>query len=272
MFKKIFESCEDSIVQRVSNPYFGTYIAVLLIDNWKLLYTLFTFNPSDTREERIAIITDYIDQVGGLSCLFLKCAVIAFFPFVIYYVLLHLSGCISNWSELRIKPKLLKRIDKGSVVEKAKYDKLVSRIETLHAKLEEERKKRLETESELDELNKKLMKLQNEQVSASVDSQQEQKPNVKEVINDRQNKFYHQIIAEIRDKNLEEDFDALIRKIRSNESIYDDEPIVEYAVEQGLIHKSDDRYLFTDTGNAIVKIFINTSLPKVIESKIITGF
>ena len=32
MFKKIFESCEDSIVKRVSNPYFGTYIAVLLID------------------------------------------------------------------------------------------------------------------------------------------------------------------------------------------------------------------------------------------------
>ena len=267
MFKKIFESCEDSIVQRVSNPYFGTYIAVLLIDNWKLFYTLFTFNPSDTRVERIAIITDYIDQVGGLSCLFLKCAGIAFIPFVIYYLLSHLSGYISNWSELRIKPKLLKLVDRGSVVEKEKYDKLVSRIETLHVKLDEERKKRLETETELDELNKKLMKLQNEQVLASVNDQQEQKPNVKEVINDRQNKFYHQIIAEIRDRNLDKDFDDLIRKIRSNEYIFDDEPIVEYAVKQGLIDKSDGCYFFTDTGKAIVKIFINTSLPKVIKSK-----
>ena len=222
MFKKIFESCEDSIVQRVSNPYFGTYIAVLLIDNWKLLYTLFTFNPSDTRVERIAIITDYINQAGGLSCLFLKCAGIAFVPFLIYYLLSHLSGCISNWSELRIKPWLLKRIDRGSVVEKEKYDKLVSRIEALHAKLEEERKKHLETETELDNLNKKLMKKQNEQVSAFVNDQQEQKPNVKEVINDRKNKSYYQIIAEIQDRNLEEDFKDLIRRIRSNEYIFDD--------------------------------------------------
>ncbi|MDE6508495.1 MAG: hypothetical protein K2L04_08555 [Alistipes sp.] len=143
----------------------------------------------------------------------------------------------------------------------------VSAIEALHAKLEEERKKRLETETELDDLNKKLMKLQNEQVLASVNSQQEQKPNVSELISDRKNKFYHRILAEIRDRNLDKDFDALIRKIQSNEYIFDDEPIVEYAVEQGLIHKSDDRYLFTDTGNAIVKIFINTSLPKVIKSK-----
>lgn len=50
MFKKIFESCEDSIVKRVSNPYFGTYIAVLLIDNWELIYTLFTFSSYETRD------------------------------------------------------------------------------------------------------------------------------------------------------------------------------------------------------------------------------
>ncbi len=267
MFKKIFESCEESIVQRVSNPYFGTYIAVLLIDNWKLIYTLFTFNSSDTRVERIAIITDYINQAGGLSCLFFKCALIAFIPFVIYYVLLHLSGYISNLSELCIKPWLLKLVDKGSVVEKAKYNKLVSRIETLHVKLDEERKKRLETETELDELNKKLMKLQNEQVLASVKSQQEQKSNVMEVINDRKNKSYYRILEDIRAHNLNEDFEALIRKIQSNEDIYDDEPIVKYGIKHGLIYKSDDRYFFTDTGNAIAKIFINTSLPKIIKSK-----
>lgn len=145
--------------------------------------------------------------------------------------------------------------------------KLVSRIATLHANLDEERKKRLETETELDELNKKLMKLQNEQVLASVNSQQEQKSNVKEVINDRKNKSYYRILEDIRDRNLNEDFEALIRKIQSNEDIYDDEPIVKYAIEHGLIYKSDGRYFFTDMGNAIVKIFINTSLPKVVKSK-----
>ena len=145
MFKKIFESCEDSIVKHVSNPYFGTYIAVLLIDNWELIYTLFTFSSYETRATRISIIADYISREGGLSWLFVKCALIAFIPFIIYYILLNASGYLSNWFELRLKPWLLKQVDKGLVVDKAEYEKLASRITALQTKADDERTKRMDS-------------------------------------------------------------------------------------------------------------------------------
>ncbi|WP_032135929.1 hypothetical protein [Alistipes onderdonkii] len=268
MFKKIFESCEDSIVKRVSNPYFGTYIAVLLIDNWELIYTLFTFSSYETRDARISIIAEYISQEGGLSWLFVKCALIAFIPFIIYYILLNASGYISNWFELRLKPWLLKQVDKGLVVDKAEYEKLAARITTLQTKVDDERKKRMEAEDERDDLNKKLMKIPNEQTSISpnINDHQEVKTPVNEVINDRKNKHYYQILADIHAKNLDDEFENLIHIIRLNEYIRDDEPIVKYGIIHNLIAKTGSRYYFTTDGDAIASIFVNTSLPDVSKS------
>ena len=87
MFKKIFESCEDSIVKRVSNPYFGTYIAVLLIDNWELIYTLFTFSSYETRDTRISIIADYRRRIVMAVC---KMCINCIYPI---YNLLYITEC-----------------------------------------------------------------------------------------------------------------------------------------------------------------------------------
>lgn len=105
-----------------------------------------------------------------MSWLFVKCALIAFIPFIIYYILLNASGYLSNWFELRLKPWLLKQVDKGLVVDKAEYEKLASRITALQTKADDERKKRMEAEDEIDELQKKFIKLQNEQAVSNPQS------------------------------------------------------------------------------------------------------
>lgn len=268
MFKKIFESCEDSIVKRVSNPYFGTYIAVILIDNWELIYTLFTFSSYETRDTRISIIADYISREGGLSWLFVKCALIAFIPFIIYYILLNASGYLSNWFELRLKPWLLKQVDKGLVVDKAEYEKLASRITALQTKADDERKKRMEAEDEIDELQKKFIKLQNEQAVSnpqSIDNPQLEItiPN-NDTINKEKNIHYHKILKDIQEKNLDNDFRRLIHLIKAEEYV-PDSAIVEYAVLHDLIEKSGSFYSFTDDGAIVAKLFINASLPKIVE-------
>lgn len=268
MFKKIFESCEDSIVKRVSNPYFGTYIAVLLIDNWELIYTLFTFSSYETRDTRISIIADYISREGGLSWLFVKCALIAFIPFIIYYILLNTSGYISNWFELRLKPWLLKQVDKGLVVDKAEYEKLASRITALQTKADDERKKRMEAEDEIDELQKKFIKLQNEQVVSN--PQSIDNPHLEitipnnDTINKEKNIHYHKILNDIQEKNLDNDFRRLIRLIKAKGYV-PDSAIVEYAVLHDLIEKRGSSYSFTDDGAIVAKLFINASLPKIVE-------
>ena len=249
MFKKIFESCEDSIVKRVSNPYFGTYIAVLLIDNWELIYTLFTFSSYETRDTRISIIADYISREGGLSWLFAKCALIAFIPFIIYYILLNASGYISNWFELRLKPWLLKQVDKGLVVDKVEYDKLASRITTLQTKVDDERKKRMEAEDERDTLSREIKKLSTDNIISN------ENKDTTASIHSFGTKYQKTLDYFLKRYN-EPEFSKFITQIRgfmeiSNRPLYND------ALLYGLIEIQGGKVAFTDFGNNLVNQFVD---------------
>ena len=64
--------------------------------------------------------------------------------------------------------------------------------------------------------------------------------------------------------DLDNDFRRLIHLIKAEEYV-PDSAIVEYAVLHDLIEKSGSFYSFTDDGAIVAKLFINASLPKIVE-------
>ena len=85
-----------------------------------------------------------------------------------------------------------------------------------------------------------------------------------DTINKEKNIHYHKILKDIQEKNLDNDFRRLIHLIKAEEYV-PDSAIVEYAVLHDLIEKSGSFYSFTDDGAIVAKLFINASLPKIVE-------
>ena len=256
MFKKIFESCEDSIVRRVSNPYFGTYILVFFIDNWQLFYTLFSFSQDETRADRIAIITDYINQAGGLSWLFGKCALVAFAPFIIYYLLLNISGYISNNFELRVKPWLLKKVDNGLVVDKVEYDNLLNQYGELQTKFDKERKERVQAEAERDKSTKTLMMSQVNKQDTTKDE-----TNSISVIDNIE--YSATKLTKYFESHYRDSFKKLIYAIRNNQSITAElTTIYKEAITYNIVEVDtvDEEIRFTKLGNQVVEKFLLNTL------------
>ncbi len=43
MLDKIWDGIKDNVLQKTTNPFFGTLIAIWLVHNWQFIYTIFNF-------------------------------------------------------------------------------------------------------------------------------------------------------------------------------------------------------------------------------------
>lgn len=123
MIFKIFKDSRDLANDKLRNPFFGTYIFILLYRNWDLVYSLFYFPSTLDSKGRIDHITEYfknksyLDELGS-TLFYTFCILLA------SVVLLLITHAIMRFSENKIKPLIDKGIDSKTTVTRDKYNKV----------------------------------------------------------------------------------------------------------------------------------------------------
>ena len=148
-------SFKYNIDKKVRNPFFFTFTIVLVLKNWQLFYSLFYFDSTDTRINRIEIIDKYITNAGNTWEIFGWTLIWTFGAMLSAYLFQSIGVLVSNYYDAVINPKLMEFASKGAkVVTKIDFDILDAKYNRLDSKLKEERTKRYDTENELEKVEK----------------------------------------------------------------------------------------------------------------------
>lgn len=160
MIIDIFGSLKDNFIRRVRNPFFGTLTVVLLLQNWKLFYSLFCFDGGDNRIARIDILEQYILGVGGYWWIVSNAVWWTLCVMIGSYILLNLSAYLAHVSDGIVHPWVVKLASRGArIVTKEKYDQLDRKYADLEEKFDDERNKRRAAEDEQKRLEGEMSSL-----------------------------------------------------------------------------------------------------------------
>jgi hypothetical protein len=157
MIKDTFLSFRDNFKERISNPFLGTYLAVWLLRNWDLIYSLFNFDDEFSLDEKIKFIETYYENHEFLVDLAFN-ILWTFAVLITTYILTNLSRLIVNLFEKRLSPWIYKITDSKSIVKKSDYELLESRLESVQGRYEKEKEARNRLETENEELERKVAK------------------------------------------------------------------------------------------------------------------
>jgi len=166
MITSILTSFKDSISQKATNPFLGTYLGVWLLRNWDLVYAVFNFDKGDNLQTRLAYIDHYYSHYPFLKNLVCNIA-IAFGVLLATYLVLGVSRIIVKAYNEVFTPFLSKLFDKTSIVTRERHQLEVDANTELEDKIDEIR----EDKSKLQAENIKYEK-ENEDLKIKIRSQE----------------------------------------------------------------------------------------------------
>src|SRR5690606_12684257 len=147
----------ETIKERISNPFFGTLILVLIGRNWELIYSLFNFESSDKRLDRISIINTYFEDksfVGELAYNLL----LTIGLMLLGYTLIVLTRTLSIWIEYNVMPLITKKVISSEVVPSKQFKDTAKERDDYFDRYENERKRLREIIDDYDTLRENFQK------------------------------------------------------------------------------------------------------------------
>jgi len=136
---EVINSFFSNIKDKLTNPFFGTLIIVLLIHHWKLWYTVFNFDEDCTLNDKIAFITNYAKT--DLTFWIVTSDVLqAIFLMLLGYLIIIGTRSLVLWIEFGLMPSITGRIVNKDVVRRSEYDDVVKERERYFDQYEEQRK------------------------------------------------------------------------------------------------------------------------------------
>jgi len=136
---EIINSFFNNIKDKLTNPFFGTLILVLIIHHWELWYTIFNFDSDCTLEDKTTFIRNY--TAANLSFYkFMWDVVQAVFFMLLGYMIIVATRSLVMWVEFSLMPFLTGKIVSKNVVRKSEYDEVVKEREQYFDQYEEQRK------------------------------------------------------------------------------------------------------------------------------------
>jgi hypothetical protein len=136
---EVINSFFSNIKDKLTNPYFGTLILVLIFHNWELIYTLFNFDKKLTLDEKLTSIKSYI-SINITFTEFLCNAFLALVLMLSGYLIIVFTRSIVLWVEFWLMPFITGKIINKNVVQKNEFDKVVKEREEYFDQYEEQRK------------------------------------------------------------------------------------------------------------------------------------
>ena len=114
---------KDNIVDRIKNPFAGTFILTWLLHNWFLVYSLLNFDSGTSLHAKTDFIEEYIKNAGYWKLLWLP-VIHAFAAIILYLLFTNLSYAIFMLSTKWAKPKIHQLLDRNSLILRTVYNGL----------------------------------------------------------------------------------------------------------------------------------------------------
>lgn len=138
-----FNEIAENIKERVRNPFTvsnstpfaGTFLIAFILYNWRLVYSLLSFDNHESRLVRLEYIQSYLnshsiqERIGTPIC-------IAFIVIVSFYILNYVSLGITTFFNRWFKGVVLWVFDRGQLVPRDEFNRSVTKTNQLKAKVQ----------------------------------------------------------------------------------------------------------------------------------------
>lgn len=135
---EVINSFFSNIKDKLTNPFFGTLILVLILHHWELWYSAFTFDDTYSLTERILFIEKYISNNLTLISFLLDIGQAIFYMFLGYLIVIATRSLVL-WVEFGLMPTITGKIVNKNVVRRSEYDDVVREREEYFDQYEEQR-------------------------------------------------------------------------------------------------------------------------------------
>ncbi|MCI9845178.1 hypothetical protein [Flavobacterium pectinovorum] len=129
----------QNIKDKLSNPFFGTLILIIIIHHWELWYSLFNFDKNYTRNAKVLLIKNLAEYELTTKNITYD----IFYAIIIFlcgYFIIVGTRTLSMLIEFRIMPFITGKIINKNVVLKSTHDETVLERDEYSEKYEEQRK------------------------------------------------------------------------------------------------------------------------------------
>lgn len=136
---EVINSFFNNVKDKLTNPYFGTLILVLLFHHWELIFIIFNFDDYVTLDTKLNSIKEYI----SINISFQNLMWDALWTLILMlsgYLVIVITRSIVLWVEFWLMPFITGKIINKNVVKKDEYDKVVKEREKYFDQYEEQRK------------------------------------------------------------------------------------------------------------------------------------
>lgn len=135
---EVVNSFFSNIKDKLTNPYFGTLIIVLIIHHWELIFGVFNFDEGFNLDKKLEFVKNYIVyNITWKS--FLWDALQALLYMLIGYLIVVLTRSIVLFIEFGLMPFITGKIVNKNVVRRTEYDEVVKEREQYFDQYEEQR-------------------------------------------------------------------------------------------------------------------------------------
>jgi hypothetical protein len=135
---EVVNSFFSNIKDKLTNPYFGTLIIVLIIHHWELIFGIFNFDDGVTLDKKLEFVKNYIvNNITWKS--FIWDALQALLYMLIGYLIVVLTRSIVLFIEFGLMPLITGKIVNKNVVRRTEYDEVVQEREQYFDQYEEQR-------------------------------------------------------------------------------------------------------------------------------------
>lgn len=230
---EVINSFFSNIKDKLTNPYFGTLILVLICHHWELIYTLFNFDEKLTLNQKLTSIKTYIST--NITCTDLLCNAFWALVFMLSgYLIIVITRSIVLWVEFWIMPFITGKIINKNVVQKNEFDKVVKEREEYFDQYEEQRKnvrtfsKTIDEQTEQIKQKDKDLLEQSKTISSSVKKLDITKRKFELTIaeNTRKDKKINELNTTI--KELQKKYDIKSEKLEKFEHLFFDKENIEF--------------------------------------------
>lgn len=136
---EIINSFFSNIKDKLTNPFFGTLILVLIVHHWELWFSLFNFDNDCTLSDKVTFIKAYYDNNLTLSLFTWNVLQAVFFMFTGYLIIVGTRSLVM-WVEFWLMPMITGKIINKNVVRRTEFDEIVKEREEYFDQYEEQRK------------------------------------------------------------------------------------------------------------------------------------
>jgi hypothetical protein len=136
---EVINSFFSNIKDKLTNPYFGALIIVLIIHHWELIFGIFNFDKVFTLNKKLEFVKNYIENNITWESFFWDALQALLYMFVGYLIVL-LTRSLVLFIEFGIMPFITGKIVNKNVVRRTEYEEVVKEREQYFDQYEEQRK------------------------------------------------------------------------------------------------------------------------------------